>query len=167
LLVHHYVRRFNRELSRDVREVTPEAMERLCSYPWPGNIRELQSVLKQALLRATGPVLVPAFLPESLGGPRTTLAGDEGVLRVGPYLRRRMEAGSNEIYQEAHQHLDRLLLPMVLESTGGNKGQAARLLGITRKTLRLRLRALGLSDLMPAEGDEDDAPPGPAAAGSE
>ena len=106
MLVHHYVRRFNRELSRDVREVTPEAMERLCSYPWPGNIRELQSVLKQALLRATGPVLVPAFLPESLGGPRTTLAataGDEGVLRVGPFLRQRMEAGSKEIYQEAHQ----------------------------------------------------------------
>ena len=89
-LVHHYVRRFNRELSRDVREVTPEAMERLCSYPWPGNIRELQSVVKQALLRATGPALVTAFLPESLGGPRTTLAataGEEGVLRVGPFLR--------------------------------------------------------------------------------
>jgi DNA-binding NtrC family response regulator len=161
LLVHHYVRRFNRELSRDVREVTPEAMERLCSYPWPGNIRELQSVLKQSLLRATGPVLVPAFLPESLGGPRTTpvaTAGDEGVLRVGPFLRQHMEAGSKEIYQEAHQHLDRLLLPLVLGSTDGNKLQAARLLGITRKTLRLRLRALGLSDLMSAEEDEDDAP---------
>ena len=161
LLVQHYVRRFSRELGRDVREVAPEAMERLCSYPWPGNIRELQSVLKQALLRATGPVLVPAFLPESLGGPRTTpvaTAGDEGVLRVGPFLRQRMEAGSKEIYQEAHQHLDRLLLPLVLGSTDGNKLQAARLLGITRKTLRLRLRALGLSDLMSAEEDEDDAP---------
>src|SRR3984957_612979 len=95
LLVHHYLRRFTRERSRDVREVGPEAMGRLCSYPWPGNIRELQSILKQALLRATGPVLVPAFLPESLGGPRTTLAAtaaDEGVLRVGPFLRERMEA---------------------------------------------------------------------------
>src|SRR5438105_6649531 len=161
LLVHLYVRRFNRELGRDVREVTPEAMERLCSYSWPGNIRELQSVLKQALLRATGPVLVPAFLPESLGGPRTTnvpTTGDEGVLQVGPFLRQRMEAGSREIYQEAHQHLDRLLLPLVLGSTDGNKLQAARLLGITRKTLRLRLRALGLSDLISAEGDEDVAP---------
>src|SRR3954452_10436011 len=159
-LVHLYVRRFNRELNRDVREVTPEAMERLCRYSWPGNIRELQSVLKQTLLRATGPVLVPAFLPESLGGPRTTLvatAGDEGVLRVGPFLRQRMEAGSEEIYQEAHQHLDRLLLPLVLGSTDGNKLQASRLLGITRKTLRLKLRTLGLSDLMSAEGDDDDA----------
>src|SRR4051794_7221246 len=160
LLVHHYVRRLNRELSRDVREVTPEAMGRLRSYAWPGNIRELQSVLKQALLRATGPVLVPAFLPESLGGPRTTLvatAADEGVLRVEPFVRQRMDAGSKEIYQEAHQQLDRLLLPLVLESTDGNKLQASRLLGITRKTLRLRLRTLGLSDLMSAEGDEDDA----------
>ena len=141
-------------------------MERLRSYSWPGNIRELQSVLKQALLRATSPVLVPAFLPESLGGARTTLAGDEGVLRVRPFLRQCMEAGSNEIYHEAHQRLDRLLLPMVLESTDGNKLRAARLLGITRKTLRLRLRALGLSDLMAAGGDEDDAPRGPAEAGS-
>ena len=169
MLVHHYVRRFNRDLSRDVREVTPETMERLCSYPWPGNIRELQSVVKQALLRATGPVLVPAFLPESLGGPRTTLAataGDEGVLRVGPFLRERIEAGSKMIYQEAHQSLDRLLLPLVLEATEGNKLQAARLLGITRKTLRLRLRALGVSDLMSAEDDEDDAACGSTEAGS-
>jgi DNA-binding NtrC family response regulator len=167
LLVHHYVRRLNRELSRDVRDVTPEAMGRLCSYPWPGNIRELQSVLKQALLRATGPALVPAFLPEYLGGPRTTpvaTAEDEGVLRVGPFLRQRMEAGSEEIYQDAHQQLDRLLLPLVLGSTDGNKLQAARLLGITRKTLRLRLRALDLSDQVSAEGDQDDAPQGPAEA---
>ena len=133
-------------------------MERLSQYPWPGNIRELQSVLKQALLRATGPVLVPAFLPESLGGPRTTPAGDEGVLRVGPFLQERMEAGSEEIYQEAHQHLDRLLLPLVLGSTDGNKLQAARLLGITRLTLRRRLQELGLSVTKTVQAGEDEAP---------
>src|SRR3954468_6235449 len=161
MLVQRYVRRFGPELGREAREVSPEAMERLCDYPWPGNIRELQSVLKQALLRSTGPVLIPAFLPEPRGGPLTTpvaTAGDEGVLRVGSFLRQRIATGSEEIYQEAHRHLDRLLLPLVLGSTDGNKLQAARLLGITRKTLRLRLRALGLSELMSAEGDEDDAP---------
>jgi two-component system nitrogen regulation response regulator GlnG len=99
-------------------------------------------------------------LPEALGGHRATLVaavGDEGLLQVGPFLHQPMEAGSTEIYQEAHQHLDRLLLPEVLAATDGNKLQAARLLGITRKTLRLRLRAMGLSELMSAEGDEDDA----------
>src|SRR6202035_4295333 len=45
MLIRHYVGRFNRELGREVREVALEAMERLCSYSWPGNIRELQSVL--------------------------------------------------------------------------------------------------------------------------
>ena len=66
MLVRHYLRRFNRELGREVREVTPEAMELLRRYPWPGNIRELQSVLKQALLRATGPVLTAESLPPAV-----------------------------------------------------------------------------------------------------
>ncbi len=51
LLVQHYLRRFNRELGKDVQTVAPEAMEVLRHYPWPGNVRELQSALKQALLR--------------------------------------------------------------------------------------------------------------------
>jgi two-component system response regulator AtoC len=42
LLVRHYLRRFSRELGRDVQEVAPEVLERLCDYSWPGNIRELQ-----------------------------------------------------------------------------------------------------------------------------
>src|SRR5437660_2034933 len=67
LLVRHYLRRFSRELGRDVQEIAPEALERLRNYAWPGNIRELQSVLKQALLRATGPLLLPAFLAEFSG----------------------------------------------------------------------------------------------------
>ena len=53
--------------------------------------------------------------------------------------------------------LDRLLLPLVLRSTDGNQLQAARILGITRQTLRLRLRELGLSVTKSVEGDEDDA----------
>src|SRR5262249_45343038 len=57
LLVRHYLRRFSRELGREVQQVDPEAMTSLRGYPWPGNIRELQSVLKQALLQASGAVL--------------------------------------------------------------------------------------------------------------
>src|SRR5262249_25600659 len=68
LLVQHSLRRFSRELGRGVCQVAPEAMTRLCGSSWPGNIRELQSVLKQALLQASGAVLLSAFLPEPLGG---------------------------------------------------------------------------------------------------
>jgi DNA-binding NtrC family response regulator len=159
MLVHHYVRRFNRELGREVREVTAEAMERLCSYPWPGNIRELQSVLKQALLRSTGPNLIPAFLPSPLGAPRTAaaaaLSGDESA-PLESVIRQRLQAGSNRLYQETLRRVDRFLLPLVLQSTGGNKLQAARILGMTRLTLRTKLRELGSSDTKSAEGYEGD-----------
>jgi two-component system nitrogen regulation response regulator GlnG len=69
LLVQHYVRRFSRELGREVRQVAPETLERLRGHAWPGNIRELQSVLKQALLQARGTTLLPAFLPDSPASP--------------------------------------------------------------------------------------------------
>src|SRR5215470_5404661 len=63
-LVQHYVAQFGRTLHRDIREIAPEVLERLRAYSWPGNIRELQSVIKQALLRASGTVLLKPFLPE-------------------------------------------------------------------------------------------------------
>ena len=158
MLVQHYVRKFNRELGREVREVAPEAMERLRGYPWPGNIRELQSVLKQALLRSTGPVLVPAFLPEL--APRTAAEPATAVgagSRLEALIERWLGDGRHDLHEGVHQELDRFLLPLVLRSTGGNQVQAAQVLGIARRTLRLRLRELGLSVAKSVEGDEDDA----------
>src|SRR3954469_16574445 len=67
VLVEHYLRRFSNEYGREIREIAPDALARLRAYPWPGNIRELQSVLRQALLRASGTVLLPAFLPDLVG----------------------------------------------------------------------------------------------------
>ena len=159
MLVHHYVRRFDRELGREVREIAAEAMERLSSHPWPGNIRELQSVLKQALLRSTGPVLIPAFLPSPTGAPRTAAAPPPSADESAPlesFIRQRLQAGSNDLYEETLRRVEQFLLPLVLQSTGGNKVQAARILGITRMTLRTKLREIGLSDSKSVEGDEDD-----------
>ncbi|HWE36474.1 MAG TPA: sigma-54 dependent transcriptional regulator [Isosphaeraceae bacterium] len=157
LLVQHYVRRFSRELGRETREVAPEALERLRAYAWPGNIRELQSVLKQALLRATGPVLVPAFLPERAGRPTSESAAAAGVgSRLEALIEQRLRDGGKDLYEEARRELDRFLLPRVLRATGGKQLQAAGILGIARRTLRLRLRELGLSVTKSVEGDEDD-----------
>src|SRR5262249_57951357 len=63
LLVQFYLRRGSRELGREGREVAPEALARLRGYPWPRDVRELHSVLKQALLRAHRPVPLPDLLP--------------------------------------------------------------------------------------------------------
>jgi two-component system nitrogen regulation response regulator GlnG len=156
LLAQHFVRRFSRELGREVRQVAPEAMARLRNYSWPGNIRELQSVLKQALLQASGTVLLPAFLPETLGGAGAVAspAADPGVETF--VIRQRLGADVRDLYAETHRQVDRLLLPRVLEHTRGNLQQAALLLGIARQTLRLKLRDLGLSVSRPSEAEEED-----------
>jgi two-component system nitrogen regulation response regulator GlnG len=156
LLAQHYLRRFSRELGREVRQVAPEAMTHLRGYSWPGNIRELQSVLKQALLKASGPVLLPAFLPEPLGGasdvapPAAELGVETFVIRQG------VRSDVRDLYAETHRQVDRFLLPRVLEHTRGNLHQAALLLGIARQTLRLKLRDLGLYVARPGEAEEND-----------
>jgi two-component system nitrogen regulation response regulator GlnG len=148
LLVQHYVRRFSREMGREVRHVAPEAMDCLRSYGWPGNIRELQSVIKQALLQASGSVLLPAFLPELLGSPPRPAPGSPVQGEPGRetfVVHSRIEVEARELYAETHRQVDRLLLPRVLEYTRGSLQQAALLLGMARQTLRLKLRELGLA----------------------
>ena len=63
---------------------------------------------------------------------------------------------ASDLYAETHRQVDRLLLFRVLEYTGGNQHQAARLLGIARQTLRQKLRDLGLHVTQSVEADEDD-----------
>jgi two-component system nitrogen regulation response regulator GlnG len=146
MLVRHYLRRFSRELGRGGHEIAPEALERLGNYSWPGNIRELQSVLKQALLRAHGTVLFPAFLPEPLGGsgePAPTITPREGPV-LEPFIGGRLGPDACDLYAEAHRQVDRLLLPRVLDYTRGSHHKAASMLGIAQRTLRLKLREQGL-----------------------
>src|SRR5262249_12010120 len=132
-LVRHYLRCFCGEMGREVREVDPEVFERLRGYSWPGNVRELQSVLKQALLRAHGTVLLPAFLPEPLGGsgePAPAITPREGPV-LESFIGGRLGPGACDLYAETHRQIDRLLLPRVLEYAMGSQYKAASLLGIS------------------------------------
>ncbi len=158
MLVKHYLRRFNRELGREVCEVAPDALKRLAEFSWPGNIRELQSVLKQAMLRASGAVLLPDFLPELTEGvaePDSLLSSvdEHGMAKFA--VHQRIESDVRDLYAAAHRELDRVLLPCVLEHTQGSQQQAALILGMARQTLRMKLRDLGLSGSSLAESKAD------------
>jgi two-component system nitrogen regulation response regulator GlnG len=159
LLVQHYLRRFGRELGREVREVAPEVLERLRGYSWPGNVRELQSVLKQALLQARGTTLLATFLPALPGEPSAPVTASPsaaGDPNLEAFIRLCLTAGGADLYGETHRQVDRLLLTRVLEDTGGNQLQAARRLGIARDTLRRRLIELGLHFTSRLEAREDN-----------
>ncbi len=146
MLVQLYLRRFSRELGREIREVAPETLERLRGYSWPGNIRELQSVLKQALLQAHGEVLLPEFLPADL--PVESRGGK--VCETMPRFRPGMTLA--EVEREAIQQC--------LLQTGGNRQRAAELLRISTRTLLRKIREFGLEDpLRPAAPASDEHSP--------
>jgi two-component system nitrogen regulation response regulator GlnG len=153
LLVAHFIRRFNRELGKQVERVAPESFEILRGHHWPGNLRELQSVLKQALLRATGPVLLPDFLPSLTEPEPAVLLGDNRDW--DGFITRQLQNGSEDLYAELLALVERHLLTRVLNHTAGNQLQAAKLLGITRGSLRTKIRAHGITIAKSVGADED------------
>ena len=148
LLAEHFLRRFAKELRKDVQTIADESLKLLTRYSWPGNVREFQSVIKQALLQATGPVLLPEFLPESIRRqPETahaTVASEIELTALSNFVKQQLLADSTSLYTDYQALTDRHLLTLVLEHTGGNLSRAAKFLGITRATLRTKLNALGL-----------------------
>jgi two-component system nitrogen regulation response regulator GlnG len=165
LLVSHFVRRFSRELGKDIQEVPAETLALLQRHDWPGNLRELQSVLKQSMLEASGRFLLPDFLPQvlrhvkAMEAPAARAEGEQAISATGrqppspqscppadaeAFLRQRLTSGSENLYQEWISLMERYLITCVLQHTGGNQAHAARLLGIDRATLRSKLRSLGI-----------------------
>jgi two-component system nitrogen regulation response regulator GlnG len=153
LLASYFVRRFARELGKEISGISTEAMKILKDYHWPGNVRELQSLIKHALLQSTGPVIVPAFLPDFLKRkesqslalvPDKQSANSNG-LDFADLTRQRLEAGSDDIHRELISLAEQRIFAEVLKHTAGNLTQAAKRLGITRSTLRTRLEALGIT----------------------
>ncbi len=154
-LVGYYVRRFSREFDKPV-QVAPQTVELLRRYPWPGNVRELQSVLKQALLQMRGQVLLPEALPEHLRAPGSVPApGSPAGFDWDSYVAGRLAAGTEELYAEALELMERELLVRVLRHTQGNQVKAARILGITRGSVRSKIKALGISIERHVSADDD------------
>lgn len=159
-LVRHYVRRLSVDLHREIRDVSVEAIARLREYSWPGNIRELQSALKQALLYASGNVLLPSFLPELGEAPTepTAVPVDSQQFDLASFIDTHLTEDVIDLHDVVHRQIDRILLTKVLEFTGGNQHHAARLLGLSRQTLRTRLREMKIQVTQTiAHGEDDDA----------
>jgi two-component system nitrogen regulation response regulator GlnG len=147
LLTDHFVCTLARTLGRSVHGVAPTVRQRLAEYEWPGNVRQLQSVLKYAIIRSAGEVLTPDCLPESLLRPGSGTQLAEAGIRlpdVAACTADLLRAGETDLYRQLCLEMDRTVLDMVLRHVKGNQVQASELLGISRTTLRAKLRALGM-----------------------
>ena len=153
LLINFFIRKFSKQLGKKVDGISPEAIELLRNYTWPGNVRELQSVIRRSLLMATGPVIVPenvnTEIHKSKGQAIDGVALPSSKYLSSPvgvdsFVQGRIDEGSNDIYAETLEMMERKLITKILSETAGNQSQAAELLGITRGSLRNKIRALGI-----------------------
>ncbi len=137
---------YAKQFGKEVQGIAPDALKLLIEYPWPGNVREMQSAVRRALLQTTGPVLLAESLPEEirLGLRRPGHdANSNGVVgNLEKLIEARLQAKTNDLYAETLAAMETCLLTRVLKLTNGNQSQAARILGITRGSLRNKIHAL-------------------------
>ncbi|HEX9294564.1 MAG TPA: sigma-54 dependent transcriptional regulator [Polyangiaceae bacterium] len=146
LLSAHFVAKFNARLKKEVSGIEPDAMERLVSYAWPGNIRELENVLERAILfcdtQHVRLIDLPVEVREGLAeAPRPS----QSSIAIEPKDGLGAD-GLKEQVKAAMSRLERELIVRALHQTGGNVTHAARLLKISRKGLQLKMKELGLRE---------------------
>ncbi len=134
LLVDHFLAKFNDRLKKQIGSVSADAVSRLVSYHWPGNIRELENMMERTMLFCERPEIQASDLPPEIAGlPAAALA----AAAAG--------AGSlKEAVRAETERVERELIQKALDETGGNVTQAARKLKISRKSLQTKMKELGL-----------------------
>jgi two-component system, NtrC family, response regulator PilR len=137
LLVEHFLRRYAVEQDRRITGLTPEALRVLQAYDYPGNVRELENIIEHAVTLTAGPRIDTGDLPR-LRQPAATPAAASGAELAIP------EEGFD--LDRALADYERAIVTRALAQAGGVRKRAARLLGITFRSLRYRLAKLGMDE---------------------
>ena len=131
LLVAHFLDRYAREMGKSISDIDSEVMEIFAVYQWPGNIRELQNVIKRSLTMATGTKLTSGDLPDAL------------VTRAGE-VSNRIGDGFFDLRQEHAAKFERDYLANLLQQCAGDVSQAARKAQLPRGTFYRFLKKYSL-----------------------
>jgi two-component system response regulator HydG len=127
LLAQHFLRHFAEKNRKNMKGLTPQAMDRLLRYDWPGNVRELMNAIERGVVLARSEYVDEEQLP--------LILETEG---------RGMSPKENAPGDLSLDEVEKTTILNTLESVGGNKSEAARRLGITRKTLHAKLKKYGI-----------------------
>lgn len=156
LLAHYYMARYNRRMGTSVLSISPEVLPVLIEYPWPGNVRELENAVKSALVLSRGAVLrlehLPAKIQQCVPKGRSMPISESATSQSEPKGLRALVDGllddkslAGELHRNAVSMIERELIVACLTRTHGRATPAAKLLGISRTTLRKRIAELGIT----------------------
>lgn len=129
LLASHFLKKFAEKNDKPIKGFTPGAMDRLVKYAWPGNVRELENVIERAVVLLLGEYVSERELPQNLLRPEDQ---EDNIM--------------DHLHNLTLEELERAAITATLEASDGNKSEAARRLGITRKTLHAKLSRYGDMD---------------------
>ncbi|HAY23213.1 MAG TPA: sigma-54-dependent Fis family transcriptional regulator [Desulfobacterales bacterium] len=150
LLVEYFVNRFSGEYQTPIRYVAPAAIEKLTSYSWPGNVRELENCLRRAVLLSLGDVILEEHLKLQSDQPELRGAGQEQLLatidrKLEELIPEILRFSSEKTYANVIDLVEKTLIAKVLQQCGYNQVKASKMLGISRNTLRHRMKKFHLA----------------------
>jgi DNA-binding NtrC family response regulator len=153
LLVNLFVRNFSRKHGKNIRAIAPEVMDLFVKQPWEGNIRELKNVIASAIVLCKGDILMPEDFASFVGGG----GGEQAVVPkfsedyfelfrslLEPVFDNICLKSRGTVYESVNEGLEKALVRMALEKSEQNQVLAAKLLGISRNTLRDRIERFKL-----------------------
>lgn len=129
LLAEHFLDRYAAKNHRTFKGIVPQAMDLLIRYSWPGNVRELENVIERAVIMASGDRIDTEHLPNAINDQERSSTGRSPVLPSGRSLK--------EVEKE--------MILQTLDDKGGNRTKTAKILGISRRTLQLKLKEYGIN----------------------
>jgi two-component system nitrogen regulation response regulator GlnG len=144
LLSAHFLERFAAEFGSGARTLSKKAIEALEAYQWPGNVREIENVLRRAVLLAPGAVIAPADLNLPEAERKKESLEEMITAKLRQFIDKTDRRGRQELYDLIMPFMERPLIRLVLEKTRGNQVQAAEVLGINRNTLRKKIKELDI-----------------------
>jgi DNA-binding NtrC family response regulator len=144
LLVRYFIQRFNAELSRSVRGVDDQVASALAEYPWPGNVAQLERVIKRACIVTRSQIITMDDLGDTLGEVRMSGSPDSHgslarALRTVLHDRLVQKGGSESVYHDIVDRVETALVEEALTITNGNQVKAAEILGVNRATLKKKM----------------------------
>ncbi len=154
LLVEHILAKGERDLGA-VRRLSAEAAALVRAHPWPGNVRQLENLLRRLLVTATEPEITKAEVESALGGAQPVvpikggMEGEKLSASVARHLKRYFDLHGGQlppagVYDRILHEMEIPLIEIALEATGGNQAKCADLLGINRNTLRKKITDLDI-----------------------